>query len=140
MPLTRRLGLVFLLLPLSLSASASTSPECLKHLGGTGFDVNCYGGLTTDIKADSERIYRQLADSMPRGNANRQLLDEYMSAQTAAEKFCTFEKEAGTGWMPSPSPDTYNMWDGIYAECVYETRKQQNARLRSLLKRYKNEE
>ncbi|MHB9835356.1 hypothetical protein Q8F57_010995 [Paraburkholderia terrae] len=140
MPLTERLGLVFLLLPLSVSASAGTNPECLKHLGGTGFDVNCYGGLTTDIKADSERIYRKLADSMPQGNANRKLLDEYMSAQAAAEKFCVLEKEAGTNWMPSPSPNTYNMWDGIYAECVYETRKQQNARLRSLLKSYKNED
>lgn len=116
------------------SAISKTNPECLQHLGGTSYDVDCYIGLTKDIQNDSERVYKQLRDSIPVGSNFHQLLDEYMASQTAAEKFCLLDKEAGTDWEPSSSTDSYNMWDAIYAGCIYNTRKLQNIRLHSLLK------
>jgi hypothetical protein len=123
-----------LLLLVDTPAMPETNPECLRHLGGTSYDVDCYVGLTKDIQKDSGRVYKQLQNSMPVGNKFRQLLDEYMATQTAAEKFCLLDKEAGTDWKPSPSTDSYNMWDAIYAGCIYNTRKLQNVRLHGLLK------
>jgi len=131
---TSAAALFFLLSLASVSAISKTEPDCLNHLGGTSYDVDCYGGLTKDIEGDSERVYRQLRKTIPVSSKFRQLLDEYMATQNAAEKFCLLDKEAGTDWEPSPSTDSYNMWDGIYAGCIYNMRKAQNARLRSLLK------
>jgi len=123
----------FLLASAPVLALAKTNPECLKHLGGTSYDVDCYGGLTKDIQQDSERVYQKLRNSIPVASKFRQLLNEYMESQTTTEKFCLLDKEAGTDWEPSPSTDSYNMWDAIYAGCIYNTRKIQNARLHSLL-------
>lgn len=141
MPRTKMaLLLVFVSLAASTTAAAKTSAECLKHLGGTSYDVDCYGGLSKDIVRDSERVYKHLRDSMPVDSPNRKLIGAYMQAQVEAEKFCTLEKEAGTDWQPAPSTNSYNMWDARYSACVYETRKLQNERLHGLLKSHEDKD
>ena len=137
-PTRLALLLVFTSLAASTTAAAKTSAECLKHLGGTSYDVDCYGGLTKDIVQDSGRVYKHLRNSMPTDSPNRKLIDGYMQVQAEAEKFCTLEKEAGTDWQPAPSANSYNMWDARYSACIYETRKLQNARLHNLLKSYED--
>ncbi|MCG5075147.1 hypothetical protein [Paraburkholderia tagetis] len=134
MRLISAISLAIFLSIFNIPAISKANPECLKHLGGTSYDVDCYDGLTKEVEQDSERVYEKLRNSMPVGSKFRQLLDEYMTTQTAAEKFCLLDKEAGTNWEPSPSTDSYNMWDGIYAGCIYKTRKTQNTRLHNLLK------
>jgi hypothetical protein len=132
-----RFLLIFpLLVAVSDVALGKTDPSCLKHLGGTGYDIACYDGLTKDILLDSNTTYEKIKRTIPAGNRNAKLLDEYMKSQDDSERFCALNKEAGTKWESSPTPGHYNMWDSVYAECAYEQRRIQNKRLHEILKTY----
>jgi hypothetical protein len=134
MQLTRKWSV---LAPLLLSASTATFAQvdesCLKHLGGTSYDVACFDALRKEVAEDSQSTYEEIRKTIPQGNGNRDLLDAYMKAEDDAERFCRLEKETGTGWLPSPTPGHENMWDAAYAECIYDQRKQQNKRLHEIL-------
>lgn len=114
-------------------AHAKTNPACLDHLGGSASDMLCYRGLTNDIVADNQATYQTLHKSIPAGNPNVKLLDDYMASENEASRFCMLDKQAGTGWKASATPNFANEWDVVYAQCVYEQRLAQNRRLHSLL-------
>lgn len=134
MQLTRKwAGLAPVLLLASTAAFAKIDASCLKHLGGTGYDIACFDALTKEVTADTKATYEEIRKTIPQGNENGNLLDAYMKAEDDAERFCRLEKETGTGWLPSPTPGHYNMWDSAYAECVYDQRKLQNKRLHEIL-------
>ena len=112
-------------------ASATSTPECLKHLGGGYGDTICYGDLSANLANDNKRIYAKVRAKIPTGNPHAKLLDAYMSAQDNALKFCDLQRDAGAGWEKSPDG---SMYPALYAECVYNVRKSQNEFLADLLK------
>ncbi|WP_144148967.1 hypothetical protein [Paraburkholderia sp. BCC1884] len=111
-------------------ANARTDPICLKHLGGGLSDADCYGGLANDVVAENKSIYNKIRKTIPGGNEHLRLLNEYMSAQDQAEKFCKLARDAEASWDPAPDG---TMYPGIYAECVFDLRKQENKFLRAML-------
>lgn len=135
MRVTRFLGATLLFLVLPTCAYANNDDfECLKHLSGSSsMDTNCYDGVADAIQIENNQIFSNIKKTMPRGNRNVGLLTEYMKAEDKNLRFCKIDKEAGSGWKPSiTSPTVYNMWDVVYAECVYNRRKEQNAHLKRI--------
>lgn len=113
------------------AASAESDSSCLKHLGGGYGDTVCYGNLSADLAKDNTRIYTKVHAKIPVGNSHAKLLDAYMAAQEKALKFCELQRDAGAGWKKSSDG---SMYPALYAECVYDVRKTQNAFLAGLLK------
>ena len=112
------------------SASAKTNAECLKHLGGGYSDAVCFAGLRANIDAQNRVLYKKIGARIPRGNPHARMLDDYMSAQDAAVRFCELQRDAGAKWEKSPDG---TMYPALYEQCVFDLRKVQNRFLKDLL-------
>ena len=115
--------------------SASTDPECLKHLGGAFSGVECYNGLSNDIAAENKILASKLLASIPKGNKNKTLLRQYENHQAEAKKYCELSRNSYTEWVSekhSTNPRYYD-YDVVYYECVYDILQAQNKFLKNLL-------
>lgn len=113
----------------AFSASDNKS-DCLKHLGGGYGDAQCYQESRINLTKENEIIYKSVSKSIPHGNSHARLLDEYMTSQSHAEKFCELQRDAGEKWEKSSDG---SMYPAIYEGCLYELRKAQNSFLKNLL-------
>jgi len=113
----------------AFSASDNKS-DCLKHLGGGYGDAQCYQALRMDLTKENAEIYKSVSKSIPHGNYHARLLDEYMTSQLHAEKFCELQRDAGAKWEKSSNG---TMYPAIYENCLYELGKAQNSFLNNLL-------
>lgn len=113
----------------ALSASDNKS-DCLKHLGGGYGDAQCYQASRINLTKENEIIYKSVSKSIPHGNSHARLLDEYMTSQSHAEKFCELQRDAGEKLENSSDG---SMYPAIYEGCLYELRKTQNSFLKNLL-------
>jgi len=116
---------------LTSMAVAKTNPACLKHLGGGYGDAECYHGLSADITADNDKLYRNLRATIPLGNAHQKLLNDYMASQNDAIKYCELQRNAGAQWKAEHDG---SMFPALYEQCVYNIRKTQSTFLQDLLK------
>jgi hypothetical protein len=103
---------------------------CLQHLGGGYGDVVCYSGLQKKLVADNKILYKKLRATIPKGNINAKLLDEYMAAQNASVKYCELPRNAGAEWETEHGG---SMFPALQAECIYNLRKAQNEFLKDVL-------
>jgi hypothetical protein len=121
--------------------AAATDDNCLNHLSGSsGMDASCYLGSADAIQKENLLLADSLMSMIPHGNRNAALLKQYMTDADQGLRFCTLNKQAGSEWQPSSSgPHVRNMWDSIYAECVYSRRKEQRTHLLEISDLAKNE-
>ncbi|NYH12886.1 hypothetical protein [Paraburkholderia bryophila] len=122
-----------LLFLVQANASQTTDPECLNHLGGGQGDVECYGGLTNMVVADSKSTYLKIFKTIPKNNPNSTRLKAYATAQDHDTQFCKLKMQAPSGWVSDSSAPLLNMYDAVYAECVYDLRKSENKFLHDVL-------
>lgn len=47
---------------------AATDKDCLNHLGGAFGDVECYNGLSNDLRARNQDLYVQVTATIPKDN------------------------------------------------------------------------
>lgn len=115
---------------------AATDPECLKHLGGAFGDVECFNGLSNDLKQENSILADKVASTIPKGNRNKDLLNKYRRNQVESRKFCQLGRESLTNWAPEKKTvnPRYHDYDVAYYECVYDLLEQENKFLKSLLK------
>lgn len=115
---------------------ASTDPECLKHLGGAFGDVECFNGLSNDLKQENRKIAKNVASTIPSGNKNKSLLKQYLQSQVASQNFCELSRASLTSWKREAATvnPRYHDYDVAYYECVYRLLEQENKFLKSLLK------
>jgi hypothetical protein len=115
---------------------ASTDPECLKHLGGAFGDVECFNGLSNDLKQKNRKLAENVASTIPKGNRNKVVLKEYLQTQLKSRNFCELSRESMTNWVPEALTinPRYHDYDVAYYECVYNLLEQENKFLKSLLK------
>ena len=121
---------------LSSLCHAATDPECLKHLGGAFGDVECFNGLSNDLKQENRKLAESVASTMPKGSRNKDLLKAYLQNQIKLRDFCELSRESMTDWVheaPTVNP-RYHDYDVAYYECVYGLLDQENKFLKSLLK------
>ena len=111
-------------------SAADNKSDCLKHLGGGYGDAQCYQALRINLTKENARIYKSVSKSIPHGNSHARLLNEYMTSQSHAEKFCALQRDAGAKWENNSDG---TMYPAIYEECLYELRKAQNSFLNNLL-------
>jgi hypothetical protein len=120
----------------STLAHASTDPECLKHLGGAFGDVECFNGLSNDLKQENTKLAASVASTIPNGNRNKNLLREYQRNQVKSREFCELSRQSLTGWVREAATTNprYHDYDAAYYECLYRLLEQENKFLKSLLK------
>jgi hypothetical protein len=127
---------VYVAMSLFSLCHAATDPECLKHLGGAFGDVECFNGLSNDLKQENRKLAESVASTIPNGNRNKDLLKAYLQNQVKSRDFCELGRESMTDWMreaPTVNP-RYHDYDVAYYECVYGLLEQENRFLKSLLK------
>lgn len=115
---------------------ASTDPECLKHLGGAFGDVECFNGLSSDLKQENTKLVESIAATIPNGNRNKRLLDEYLRNQVTALNFCELSRQSLSSWLREPATvnPRYHDYDVAYYECAHLLLRQENNFLKTLLK------
>lgn len=115
---------------------ASTDPECLKHLGGAFGDVECFNGLSNDLKQENKKLAESVASTIPNGNSNKALLKEYLRNQVNAQSFCELSRQSMTSWVREARTvnPRYHDYDVAYYECVYGLLEQENKFLKRLSK------
>lgn len=115
---------------------ASTDPECLKHLGGAFGDVECFNGLSNDLKHENRKLAETVASTIPKGNPNKSLLKQYLQREFASHNFCELSRASMTNWVREAvtANPRYHDYDVAYYECVYGLLEQENKFLKSLLK------
>jgi GR25 family glycosyltransferase involved in LPS biosynthesis len=115
---------------------ASTDSECLKHLGGAFGDVECFNGLSNDLKQENSKLAKSIASTIPDRNKNKALLNAYLQNQVTSQKFCELSRESMTDWMREAVTvnPRYHDYDVAYYECVYGLLAQENKFLKILLK------
>jgi hypothetical protein len=120
----------------SAQCHASTDPECLKHLGGAFGDVECFNGLSNDLKKENHGLAQNVASTIPKGNQNKVRLKEYLREQAASRNFCELSRQSMTNWVPERATvnPRYHDYDVAFYECVYLLLDQENKFLKSLLK------
>lgn len=120
---------------------ASTDPECLKHLGGAFGDVECFNGLSNDLKQENRKLAENVASTIPKGNKNINFLNQYLRSQVASQNFCELSRASLTGWKREAATvnPRYHDYDVAYYECVYGLLAQENKFLKSLLKNVNQE-
>lgn len=120
---------------------ASTDPECLKHLGGAFGDVECFNGLSNDLKQENSKLAENVASSIPKGNRNKNLLKQYLKNQIDSQNFCELSRESMSDWVREAATvnPRYHDYDVAYYECVYTLLEQENKFLKSLLKNVNQE-
>lgn len=125
----------FCVLLLPCICNAATDPECLKHLGGAFADVECFNGLSNDIRTDNERVAKEIIATIPVGNEHRALLLGYQKVQQESKKYCRLSRNSLTEWVdekPQQNP-RYFYYDVAYYQCVYENLLHQNRFLKQIL-------
>jgi hypothetical protein len=125
-----------LAMSISSLCHASTDPECLKHLGGAFGDVECFNGLSNELKQENRKLAENVASTIPRGNRNKILLEQYLKNQSNAQKFCELSRASMTSWVHEAVTvnPRYHDYDVAYYECVYGLLEQENKFLKSLVK------
>lgn len=120
---------------------ASTDPECLKHLGGAFGDVECFNGLSNDLKQENRKLAGNVASTIPKGNRNKILLEQYLKNQVNAQNFCELSRASMTSWVREAATvnPRYHDYDVAYYECVYGLLEQENKFLKSLMKNVNQE-
>lgn len=115
---------------------AATDPDCLKHLGGAFGDVECFNGLTVELKKENQVLANKISASIPLGNRNRNLLNAYRRYQAKGRDFCELSRQSLTNWMRERETKhpRYHDYDVAYYECVYLLMKQENGFLKNLSK------
>ncbi|MBV6321492.1 hypothetical protein KVP70_11140 [Duganella sp. HSC-15S17] len=115
---------------------ASTDPECLKHLGGAFGDVECFNGLSNDLKQENRKLAADVASTIPKGNGNRVLLKRYLQDQVNAKNFCELGRASMTNWTREAMTvnPRYHDYDVAYYECAYILLEQENKFLKSLFR------
>jgi len=115
---------------------AATDPECLKHLGGAFSGVECFNGLSNDLRQENKILAKKVDATIPPGNKNRELLNAYKRDQIASRKYCELTRESLTDWKPEQhlTNPRYHDSDVVYYECVYDLLKLENQFLKNLLK------
>lgn len=121
---------------ISSLSHASTDPECLKHLGGAFGDVECFNGLSNDLKQENRKLAKDVTSTIPNGNRNKAILEEYLRNQVKSRNFCELSRESMTNWLHEAVTvnPRYHDYDVAYYECVYSLLQQENKFLKSLLK------
>lgn len=120
---------------------ASTDPECLKHLGGAFGDVECFNGLSNDLKKENKTLAQNVASAIPKGNRNKILLEQYRKNQVNSQKFCELSRASMTNWAHEKKTvnPRYHDFDVAYYECVYSLMDQENKFLKRLIKNINQE-
>lgn len=115
---------------------ASTDPECLKHLGGAFADVECFNGLSNELKQKNRKLAESVAATIPQGNRNKKFLNDYLRNQVRSADFCELSRESMTNWEREADAvnPRYHDYDVAYYECVYVLLEQQKKFLNALLK------
>ncbi|WP_322044980.1 hypothetical protein [Paraburkholderia sp. J67] len=108
---------------------AKTDPVCLKHLGGGSGDDQCYQDLINDLILDNQRLFKSILTTIPNGNIHEKLLEEYMKSQDRGIQYCELQRNAGAKWKVEHDG---SMFPALYAQCVYDIRKNQNQFLNDL--------
>ena len=128
-------GMVVLFLFVSAIARAETDADCLKHLGGALSGVECYSGLSTDLSIENNSLLMAIDKTIPIKDGNRNLLRQYMKQQDRLRKYCLLSKNALNQWDAEQREvnPRYHDYDVVYAECIYDLLKQQNAFLKKVL-------
>jgi hypothetical protein len=84
------------------------------------FEADCFAGLCADLVVQNELLYKKIRARTPAGNAHAKMLDDYMSAQDVATKFCELQRDAVAGWETNPDS---SMYPALYEQCVLDLRK-----------------
>ena len=115
---------------------ASTDPQCLKHLGGAFGDVECFNGLSNDLKKENNRLAVKLSAIIPKPNRNATLFNKYLKTQADAPQFCELSRASMTGWQREAETvnPRYHDYDVAYYACVYSLLEQENKFLKTLIK------
>lgn len=131
----------FALMTVSTLCHAATDPECLKHLGGAFGDVECFNGLSNDLKQENRKLADSVASTIPARNRNKALLNGYLRNQVASRNFCELSRQSMTSWVPEAATvnPRYHDYDVAYYECVYRLLEQENKFLKGLLKNVNQE-
>jgi hypothetical protein len=116
---------------------ASTDPECLKHLGGAFGDVECFNGLSNDLRKENAKLANDVGSTIPNKNRNKALLKAYLRNQVQSRKYCELSRASMTSWnreraMVNPR---YHDYDVAYYECIHTLLMQENSFLKRLYKR-----
>ena len=127
--------LIFVLLGPKVVLS-NTAPECLEHLGGAYSSVECYNGLTNDLKKEKISLLKSINQHIPKGNKNRKLLREYILSKSFERRFCTIQKESYANWQieTSSANPRYFDYDVVYFECIYSQELEINRFLKNVVK------
>lgn len=125
-----------IVMTMSSTCFASTDPECLKHLGGAFGDVECFNGLSNDLKKGNVILANDVASTIPNRNRNKTLLKAYLRNQAHSRNYCELSREAMTKWSREASTvnPRYHDYDVAYYECVYMLLVQENMFLKNLKK------
>lgn len=130
----RRL-LAVLTIVFPVAASAATDPQCIKHLGGAFAGVECFNGLTNDLKAKNADAVAKLRRAIPAGSPNARRLADYLDRYRQLVGDCELAREAMDGWK-AVKPDggaRYRDADVPYYECIYDLQAAQDVFLTRLL-------
>lgn len=114
---------------------AATDAECLKHLGGAYFGVECYSGLSNDVAAENSILISKINASIPQGNKDKVLLKQYERHQAVSKRYCQLTSDSMNDWKRpkrTANPQAYD-YDVVYYECVYDILVSENKFLKGLL-------
>ncbi|MYN46721.1 hypothetical protein GTP23_16865 [Pseudoduganella sp. FT93W] len=129
-------NLIGVLLGMVTLCHAATDPECLKHLGGAFGDVECFNGLSIELKKENQVLVKEISASIPSGNKNRNLVKDYLRHQEKGRDFCELSRQSLTNWkreVKAKNPRYYD-YDVAYYECLYLLVEQENRFLKNLSK------
>jgi hypothetical protein len=105
---------------LSFEAYASDAEECLKHLGGAFYGVECYSKVIREIES---RITSKSTsvESMNKNEVYQRTFRSYLHMNEKIESFCVLPRDASAGWRrpEHETPPTYIDSDVIFLECKY---------------------
>lgn len=118
------------------TAYAGTDSGCLKHLGGAFGDVECFNGLSNEIKKENSKLAESIALTIPNGNRNKTRLKAYLEIQAKLRNLCELGRQSMTNWVQEAATvnPRYHDYDVAYYECVYTALSQENKFLKGLLK------
>lgn len=123
-----------ILMSISSACFASTDPECLRHLGGAFGNVECFNGLSNDLKKENLKLANEVASTIPSGNRSKNLLKSYLRHQIQSRNYCELSREAMTKWRHEAvtTNPQYHDYDVVYYECVYMLLVQESTFLKNL--------
>lgn len=124
---------VFLLYSATCSAE-NIDPSCLNHLGGAFAGIECYNGLTNNLREENKQLFSEILSAIPPGNNSRVIFRRYMKNEAHSEAFCALPKDAYLKWKPiyRSNLPRYHDFDVVYYECIYSRISEQNRFLKKL--------